>query len=214
MAQLPRVFVIGDSISIQYGPYLEKAATGIFTYARKQDAAGAPCAANNLDVPTGANGGDSAMVLAYLRHRRAHDPIPADFLLLNCGLHDIKIDPVTGNQQVPLAQYQENLRAIREETRAMSLRLVWVRTTPVIDEIHHSRNRDFIRHARDVASYNAAADAIMAEAGVTSLDLHTFSEKYLPAGFSDHVHFAEPVRELQAVFLAESLRRYLDSLPK
>jgi len=199
------LFIIGDSISIQYGPYLEKLVAGTFTYDRKQDDAGAPRATSNLDVPTGANGGDSDMVLAYLRHRRAHQPIPPGLLLLNCGLHDIKTSIVTGEIQVPLARYQENLRAILAEARAMNLEVVWVRITPVIDEIHNPRAEGFHRFARDVAAYNAAADAIMAGAGIRTIDLHAFSEKFLPAGFIDHVHFTEDVREKQAAFIFRQL---------
>jgi len=200
------LFVIGDSISIQYGPYLEKLVAGTFAYDRKQDDAGAPRASSNLDVPTGANGGDSDMVLAYLRHRRNHKPIPPGLLLLNCGLHDIKTDPATGAQQVPLARYQENLRAILAEARAMDLQVIWGRTTPVIDEIHNSRSEGFQRFARDVAAYNAAADALMTGAGLPLIDLHAFTEKFLPAGFLDHVHFTEDVREKQAAYIFQQLR--------
>ena len=204
---LPRLFVIGDSISIQYGPYLEKQVAGTFIYDRKQDAAGAPKATGNLDVPTGANGGDSDMVLAYLRHRRAHDPIRADILLLNCGLHDIKIPTATGVIQVPLERYRANLLGIIGEARAMHLRLVWVRTTPVFDEIHNPRSRAFHRFARDVDSYNAAADTIMAAADIPVIDLHGFSLKFLPTGFIDHVHYREEIREKQAAFIFDELRR-------
>ena len=34
---LPKLFLIGDSISIQYGPYLEKYLEGTVVYERKQD---------------------------------------------------------------------------------------------------------------------------------------------------------------------------------
>lgn len=205
-AALPRLFVIGDSISIQYGPHLERLAAGHFAYDRKQDSAGAPRAASNLDTPTGANGGDSDMVLAYLRHRRAHNPIAADILLFNCGLHDIKTDPATGGIQVPLDRYEKNLRAILAEAAQMNLHPVWVRTTPVIDANHNRLSSTFHRFAKDVASYNAVADAVMAGAGVTVIDLHAFSEPLLPAGFADHVHYTDEVRRKQAAFIFDALR--------
>lgn len=201
----PRVFVIGDSISIQYGPYLERFLTGTFAYDRKRDGAGGAKAEHNLDVPQGANGGDSAMVLAYLKARAEREPIAADVLLLNCGLHDIKTDPQSGAKQVPAEAYARNLRSILEVARGMNLAVVWVRTTPVIDEIHNARSRSFHRHAADVAAYNAIADEIMTAAGVPIVDLHAFSARFVPAGFIDHVHFAEDVREKQAAFLAGAL---------
>ena len=53
------VFVVGDSISIQYGPFLEQMLSGRIAYARKgsEDATMAE-ALRNLDIPVGANGGD------------------------------------------------------------------------------------------------------------------------------------------------------------
>lgn len=201
---LPRLFVIGDSISIQYGPALERFIRGKFSYARKADE-DFQRADEDLDVPAGANGGDSGMVLAYLRARRRLDPIKADVLLLNCGLHDIKTDPATGTKQVPLAQYRANLETILSETRTEFPRIIWVRTTPVFDDIHNSRSTSFHRFGRDVDAYNAAADQIMAGAGIPCVDLHGFSLSFLPEGFCDHVHFTESARELQAAFLAGAL---------
>jgi lysophospholipase L1-like esterase len=204
-SSVTRLFVIGDSISIQYGPYLERFLGGSFAYDRKRDAAGGAKAEHNLDVPQGANGGDSAMVLAYLKARAAGQPIAADVLLLNCGLHDIKTDPATNAKQVPPDAYARNLRAILAEARRMNLRVVWVRTTPVITEIHNARSRSFHRFAADVAAYNAIADEIMAEAKVPVIDLHGFSARFVPAGFIDHVHYSEAVREKQAAFIAGAL---------
>lgn len=198
-----RVFVIGDSISQQYGPYLETLLAPRFTYDRKRDA-GSDVSVN-LDIPKGANGGDSGMVLAYLRVRRARDPIQADVLLLNCGLHDIKRHPETRAIQVELPAYTANLRAILAEAAAQNLQVVWMRTTPVVDEIHNAKSTAFHRFAADLAAYNAAADEVMREAGVPVVDLHAFSTAFVPAGFTDHVHYVETVREKQAAFLAGAL---------
>src|SRR3954466_8909069 len=86
----PRLFVLGDSISMHYGPYLEQVLRGKWDYERKRGRA------ENLDQGTGANGGDSNAVLAYLNERLAAGGIAADWLLLNCGLHDVKSDRQTG----------------------------------------------------------------------------------------------------------------------
>ncbi len=209
---LPRLFVIGDSISIQYGPYLEALLAGKLSYDRKRDT-GNECALADLNIAGGANGGDSSMVLAYLRHRRATDPILADYLLLNCGLHDIKAHPTNHALQIPLDQYRKNLAAILDEARAAHLRVLWVRTTPVIDEIHNTRVFDFHRHAAGVAAYNEAADTIMRADGIPILDLHTFSQSLLPAGFIDHVHYSEEARAKQAAFLAREILRHTQPHP-
>ncbi len=83
---LPLLFVLGDSISIQYGPFLAK---NLHNVARYDCKSGLPMALKDLDDPQGANGGDSGMVLAYLRERMESGGFSPDVLLLNCGLHDI-----------------------------------------------------------------------------------------------------------------------------
>lgn len=199
-----RLFVVGDSISMQYGPALERALPPGWSYDRKRDGGGEKGAAN-LDVPQGANAGDSRMVLGYLRHRRRHARIAADVLLVNCGLHDIKTAGPAAPRQVPLDEYEKNLRAIVTEARAMHLRVVWASTTPVDDAIHAAKMHEFMRFASDVAAYNAAADRIMAELQVPVIDLHGFSRTLVPTGLVDHVHYDEPSQIRQAGFLAERL---------
>src|SRR5690606_4561706 len=82
----PSVFLIGDSISIQYGPYLEEYMQGMIEFDRKRDDGNAEETAN---VIKGANGGDSKMVLAYLKAKLEEPGFKPDYLLINCGLHDI-----------------------------------------------------------------------------------------------------------------------------
>ncbi|MCF7848090.1 MAG: hypothetical protein K9M45_04505 [Kiritimatiellales bacterium] len=193
-----KIYVIGDSISIQYGPHLEKYLDGFADYSRKE---GVDEALLDLDTPQGANGGDSRMVRAYLAQRLRKNPIQADVLLLNCGLHDIKTNPETGAKQVELPQYQDNLRAIIRLVAGMKPGLVWIRTTPC-DEKIHNRRPDFHRFAADVRAYNEAADNIMAEAGIPIIDLYTFTANLGDDLYCDHVHFKEHIREKQAAFIA------------
>ena len=193
-----KVFIIGDSISIHYGPYLEQYLKGFAEYARKE---GKEEALRNLDIPQGANGGDSSMVLAYLQ---AMGEIDADYLLLNCGLHDIKTDPETGEKQVPVSRYEENLKAIVELVSTMKPELVWIRTTPCEEAVHNVKSSTFHRFSADCASYNKAADEIMKNAGVPIIDLYTFTENLASAHelYFDHVHFNEHIREKQGAFIA------------
>ena len=60
------IFLIGDSISIEYTPYLKEDIKDFANLERKEDDG---TALKNLDVPMGANGGDSQMVLDYLQHK-------------------------------------------------------------------------------------------------------------------------------------------------
>lgn len=200
-----KIYVIGDSISIHYGPYLERYLRGLMTYSRKE---GEEEALLNLDKPQGANGGDSSMVLSYLKAKAAAGWIDADLLLINCGLHDIKTDPKTGARQVPLESYRENLRGIVALAAGQRTPLVWIRTTPCDEHVHNPRCSTFHRFAADNAAYNKAADEIMVEAGVPEIDLHTFTLNLGPDLYCDHVHFPESIREKQAAFMAGWLMGY------
>src|SRR5690606_19411799 len=95
-----KLFIVGDSISIQYGPYVKALTTDYLRYDRKRGEAEALV---DLDKPVGANGGDSSMVLQYLLEQ--DKGVQYDVLLVNCGLHDMKTNPVTKEKQVPLKQY-------------------------------------------------------------------------------------------------------------
>lgn len=195
-----KVYVIGDSISIQYGPYLKRYLDGLMAYGRKE---GEEEALLNLDRPQGANGGDSTMVRAFLESKAKAGWFDADILLLNCGLHDIKTTPATGARQVTLERYRENLQAIAALTAKMGRpRLVWMRTTPCDEAVHNCRVKEFHRFAADCHAYNRVADEVMAAAQVPSIDLYTFTLNLGPELYCDHVHFLDPIRQAQGAFLA------------
>ncbi|MBD2844084.1 SGNH/GDSL hydrolase family protein [Paenibacillus sp. IB182496] len=205
------LFVIGDSISIQYGPALRAMVEGSYVYDRK--GARGP-EDTDLDRPAQMNGGDSARVLEYVCERDAEGFWkPGMVLLLNCGLHDIKTDPATGKVQVEIADYQRNLRAVFELMQRRGVEGVWVRTTPVEDARHNDRpGMAFHRFNRDTIAYNETADALVAEFGWYSIDLYGFSERliaWLGADevYVDHVHFSERVHGLQAAYLCGALAK-------
>jgi hypothetical protein len=201
---VPRhLFVLGDSISMQYGPHLQALLPAAWRYDRK---GGAGTDGSSPDDIHRANGGDSAMVLAWLKDRIATDDFRPDLLLLNCGLHDIKHAVADGPCQVPAKDYRRNLETILMRCKARGLAVVWVRTTPVDDAQHRRCQTAFFRYERDVAEYNDLADRVMAEYQVSSIDLHGFTlaldERPL---YCDHVHFTEPVRRLQGAHIAGHL---------
>ncbi|GAB3319415.1 hypothetical protein GCM10027299_11900 [Larkinella ripae] len=200
---LPKVYVVGNSISMQYGPFLEKYVQGFWQYDRKNDDGQA---ARNLDVPVGANGGDSRMVLEFLKLKTADKTFQPDVLLLNCGLHDIKRLPETNAIQVDSTQYRKNLEAICQLLKKRTIRLIWMRTTAVEDERHNSRSKAFKRYARDLDAYNAIADGVMRQSGVPVIDLYAFTRSLGSEHFIDHVHYDESARALQAAFIAGFLQ--------
>ena len=192
-------YLIGDSISVHYGPFLQKALTGIMGYAHKE---GADEALLNLDKPIGANGGDSTRVLEFVKASAKNNTFKTDILAINCGLHDIKRNPETHAYQVPIADYEANLRELVRVTATLPLQFVWIRTTPCDEKIHNVRSKSFHRFAADCAAYNAVADRVMSEASIPVIDLFTFTSNLGPELFCDHVHFTMPVREKQAAYIA------------
>lgn len=202
MSSLSRIFVIGDSISMHYGPHLEAMLAGRFSYARKT---GTEPELLALPNPDAANGGDSGQVLAYLQAMFAGGGIPADLLLLNCGLHDLKTDRQTGTKQVPLEAFCRNLPAILALLQPRIPQIVWASITPV-DEASHNTTKPFNRYQGDVGAYNAAATAIMRAAGVPVADLYAFTVNAGTDLCPDGVHFNDGMRVRQAAFLAGFLQ--------
>lgn len=201
----PSVFLIGDSISIQYGPYLEKYLEGTIDLSRKQDDGQA---AKNLDVPVGANGGDSRMVLEYLKKKLKEPGFAPDYLLLNCGLHDIKHNTPDEKIQVAEEEYRKNLQEIIQLVGEKKIRIIWMRTTPVVDSIHN-KSKGIKRYATDVATYNQIADNIFSRKKIPMIDLFTFTQKLGNEQFIDHVHYNESTRSLQAAYIAGFLQDYI-----
>lgn len=194
-----KIYLIGDSISIQYGPYLEQYLRGSFDYERKS---GEATALLDLDQAQGANGGDSGHVLAFLRAAAKQQAIRAELLLFNCGLHDIKRDPASGRIQVSATDYGHNLQAIVAVIRSMNCRPVWIRTTPCDEKVHNTPGKTFHRFRADVEERNAIADRLMGQLGVPAIDLHGFTLNLGTDLYRDHVHFHEHIREKQAAFIA------------
>lgn len=203
-ATKPVLLVIGDSISLQYGPHLKKYLAGDCEYHTKH-AVGDAFA--NLDMPQGNNGGDSRMVLEYLQVLKKQGGLHADVMLLNAGLHDIKVNLQTRELAVPIDQYESNLHKIVTLIHEAGIPLFWVSTTASIDDIHNTRTTKMHRFARDNDAYAAVADRVMQSHGVAVIDLRTFT---LSLGgeevFCDHIHFHEPIRALQAAYITGWLK--------
>lgn len=207
----PALFVLGDSISLDYGPYLERIFAGRLSYRRKGYAW---LGSETLDSAL-VNGGDSHSVRTFLQTESSQIGADCSILLLNCGLHDLRVDPRSGAHQVELEIYLHNLEQIVALASALSRRVVWVRTTPIADARHNRLNPEFQRYNADVVTYNAGADAIMQKSNIPSLDLYHFTlglceqPDDLEQLYRDHVHFTPFVSRLQAAYLAGWLEAFI-----
>lgn len=190
---MKKLFVLGDSISMHYGPFLAEYMKDVFEYDRK----GKNQECKDLNIASQVNGGDSSNCLEYLQ---LLPNLEYDVLLLNCGLHDIKTHE-TGIQ-ITAEEYEKNLKEIVELVRSRGKKIVWVASTPLDDETHNRECTIFFRYNKDIVAYNAVADRVMKELGVPVIDLYSFTMSLDEPLYEDHVHFFEPVRKLHGAFIA------------
>lgn len=154
--RVPKVVLIGDSIRMGYAPLVAKLLDG-----------------KAVVISQSANGEDSGNVLRHLDEWVINEK--PDVVHINAGLHDLKLKDRT--YQVPLGEYQNNLKTIldriQKETKA---KIIFATTTPIVDGLHAQRKAGFDRFEADVQKYNVAAVSVMKEARVPINDLHLLVE--------------------------------------
>ena len=146
-AGLPRVLLIGDSISIGYTPPVRELLKG---------------KANVHRIPT--NGGPTKKGTAEIDKWLGTGKW--DVIHFNWGIHDLKFMP-DGKRQVEVEDYEKNLRALVTRMKATEAKLIWATTTPIPDG-------DLVpaRKFGKVPEYNAIAERVMKENGVAVDDLN------------------------------------------
>ena len=203
----PRIFLIGDSISMHYEPYLKDYLGGAVQLETRRDTEEAE---RDLDVPRGRNGGDSEKVLGFLKGVLGTPAFQPDYLLLNCGLHDIKRFPAEDcRYQVDSVSYRANLEEIYRLLCKHDIQLIWVRSTPVIDSVHNPRSKDFKRFSSDLNAYNEIADDVFGKLDVPVIDLFSFSESLGRDAITDHVHYSAPAARKQAAYIGDHIKELL-----
>ena len=159
--KLPRVLLIGDSISIGY------------TLPTREFLKGK---ANLHRIP--ANGGPTTRGLASIDAWIGESKW--DVIHFNWGLHDLKyMGPngenlfpreIGGKPQVPLADYEKNLEKLVVRLKKTGATLIWRNTTPIPPG---SKGR----YVGDSVKYNEAAAIVMKKHDVPTHDLFTMSKK-------------------------------------
>ena len=179
---LRRVLLLGDSISIGYTLAVRRALAG---------------KANLHRVPDNARSTREALG----KLDRLLGAVGWQVIHFNCGIHDITrkkagiVDP-EGEAQVPIDEYERNLRRLILRLRETAEKLVWARTTAI--------NPYDIRRMEDVYAYNAVADKVMAEAGIPVNDLFTLSQRHLGT-LKNNVHFNDEGNAILGAQVAESI---------
>lgn len=182
---LPRVLIIGDSISVGYTLPLRKLLAD---------------EANVLRIP--ANGGTSGNgvfnVESWLGKQKW------DVIHFNFGLHDLK-RLSDGEPQVPLALYERYLRLFVTRLKSTGAKLIWATTTPVPEgDVAPPRKPE------DVGAYNAAALRVMKDHGVAIDDLYAFALPRLKEiQHPVNVHFTPAGSDALARQVAAAIRKAL-----
>jgi lysophospholipase L1-like esterase len=195
---LPKVLILGDSISIGYTPVVQKQLAGTADVSRSK-----------------ANCGETRMGLAgidgWLGEGRW------DVIHFNWGLWDLcyrnpnlqdKVagnrDKVNGKQAVPIAEYESNLEKLVERMKRTGATLIWAPTT-VVPEGEPGR------FVGDELKYNAAAERVMKRHGVRIDDLHALTKTFEPSLFVQpgDVHYTAEGYEQIGVRVAAAIRSAL-----
>jgi hypothetical protein len=181
---LPRVLIIGDSISMYYTPELQDLLSGKANVYRIPD--------NGMSTLHGLENidywlGDGNWAVVHF----------------NFGLHDLQVTPATGKERVPIAEYDKNLRQLVKRLQATGAKLIWASTTPVPQGPR-------ARSEADAVAYNAVAKKIMDENQIPIDDLHAFVMAHNDVierwQYPKNVHF----RAEGSVELAAQVAKYIE----
>ncbi|MDB6007631.1 MAG: family lipolytic protein [Prosthecobacter sp.] len=185
VAGLPRVLLIGDSISIGYTLPTRKLLEG---------------KANVHRIPT--NGGPTKNGVANIAKWLGTSKW--DVIHFNWGIHDLKYMP-DGKRQVEPADYEANLRSLVATLKKTGAKLIWATTTPIPDgELNPSRKFG------QVKEYNEIAAKVMAENGVAVDDLNAHITPQLATMQNPRdVHYTSAGSEYLAKQVADSISKAL-----
>lgn len=195
--QLPRVLIIGDSISIGYTEPVRKLLEGKGQVFR-----------------INGNGQHTGTGLKKLNQWLGDEKW--DVIHFNWGLWDLcyrhpdskfygNRDKINGTITTTPLQYEENLRELVKQLKTTGAKLIWANTTPVPEG-------EAGRFEGDSVKYNAIAEKIMQENGVIINDLYSYildkTDEYQVA-FGD-VHFTPEGYKYLAKKVATTILKELE----
>ena len=201
----PTLYILGDSISLLYGPFLDNMLADKFEISRKKAGEHQYKLRSGKDI--GHNGGNSRMVLDFLQIQKGKGMF-WDYFCLNCGLHDIVRDGKDFPNAISPREYGENLENIVALSKDLCKQMVWIRTTPIEKE-QCPGNYSWL--AEDVDIFNDIADEVMKKADIPVIDLNSFVRSLPKPTTTEGVHYKEEILPKQAAFVAENLTAILDN---
>lgn len=185
--KLPRVLIIGDSISIGYTTPVRELLSGV---------------ANVHRVPE--NGGPTSRGIQQLDWWLGDGKWAV--IHFNFGLHDIKLNDA-GQPLTSPVEYESNLRAIVARLRSTGAKLVFATTTPVPADLNSGPKR----RPQDVVERNDIARSVMTELGVPVNDLYSVAlARLAEIQRPGNVHFTNEGSQVLAVPVTDAIRRQLN----
>lgn len=184
---LPRILLIGDSISMGYTVPVRQLLEGT---------------ANVHRIP--ANGGPTSRGLTNIDRWLGDGKW--DLIHFNWGIHDLR-HMEDGKRQVEPADYEKNLRSLVTRLQATGAILIWASITPIPDPPLKPE-----RTFGDETEYNRIAAAIMRENDIPINDLHAwisprFEELQRPQDLHYQPEGSEFLAEKVAAEIAKHLRK-------
>ena len=190
---LPRVLLLGDSISLGYTPLVRDLL---------RDKA-------NVHRPAVNNGPSSLGVQNLDLYLKAGTPAGEaprkwDVIHFNFGLHDLKITAGDGREVSP-ADYEKNLRNIVQRLKATGAKLIWASTTPIPGPPLRPP-----RLAADVIKYNQIAARVMSDNNIPIDDLYSLIlPRQQELQVKGNVHFLKQGYQVLAVQVASTIEKAL-----
>lgn len=195
-SDLPKVLIIGDSISLGYTPHVIQMLKGEADVVHSKG--------NSQHTGTGL-----AKIDSWLGDTKW------DVIHFNWGLWDLcyrhpeskvqgKRDKVNGTITMPLEQYEENLDNLVERLQKTGATLIWASTTLVPEG-------EAGRVVGDDKKYNDAAAKVMKKHGVAIDDLHALTAKFPPELFTapGNVHYKTEGSQKLAEQVVQEIKKAL-----
>ncbi len=180
--ELPRVLIIGDSISMGYTNPVQERLRGKANVSRPAE-----------NCSSTGNG--------LKRMERWLGDKKWDVIHFNFGLHDAKLPP-EGVGHASLEDYEKNLRELVARMQKTGAKLIFATTTPVPNDGILSPTRRF----GSIEQYNAVAKKVMTELGVEVNDLNAaIAPRLGELQRPNDVHFTDAGSALLAQVVAEKV---------
>jgi len=199
---IPKVLIIGDSISLGYTPPVAKMLKGEAVVKHSKGGRG-----------VGANAGATDRGIEYLDKFLGDKKW--DVIHFNWGLWDLcyrhpdaksygNRDKINGKVSIPLVQYEKNLEQLVARLKKTGAKLIWANTTKIPEG-------EAGRFVGDDVKYNRVAAKIMKKHGVMINDLHALTSSFDKTMLSapGDVHYKPEGYKKLAQQIAASIRKVL-----